>query len=472
MSVLLAGAERPLGRGELALAALAGLALALGAALPDLQLRFNLLGTAPGSTTTGIAFYATELVAWVLGLGTLAYAKARRRVTRGAWVLALLWSSALAWGAWQGLRQGYLPRGVLAELRALLLVPALLGLVALRPRAWVLALCAGAWGLVAGFAGLGLLLVLEPTGFANLSVVPVSVLMLPHALPLALLPSLALLALLLRQSSQANALRAFALGLLWCLLWLTFVRGLWVALGAATLALGLGALLSGQRKQAGRLLGWQALAALAGLLLALGLQRMASPDGAYLLKFRLQRLAQAAHLATPPPVAPQLGPPYSSLFQGLARKGGLYRNLAGAKGERSAVEQRVQDPSLSDRALMTRFAWQSFAKQPVRGAGLGSVLHYTYVEGMDRVTRDPHNGYLWLLKCGLAGLLAGLTILLLPLVGGLIAARRSRSGQALWALGGLGFLAASELFHTGWLQVPALLAWALVAAAALRPEDP
>ncbi len=456
------------GAADLGLAGLAGLALALAAALPGEKFHLDWLGASPGSLTRGVAFYAAEVAAWILGLLTLLWPGARRRIPPGASLLAGLWCLALAWGAWQGWRQGAAPRDILAEARAALLAPALLGLVALSPRGWTLALCAASFGLVLGFSLEALLLLLEPTGRANLSVVPVPVLMVEHNLPWILLLALGSLALLLRQALSPRGLRAYGLLLLWAFFWLSFLRSLWAALALGTAAAAAGLLLGRQAGAALRLLAWQAGLALAGLGLALLLQRAATPDGDYLLRFRLSRLAQALHLAQPPPPSPRLGPPNSALLRGLAAKGGLYRNLRGPASEPSAEAQRARDPSQEDRGMMRRLSWQAYLSHPLAGAGLGSLIRYSYLPGMDRVQRDPHQGYAWLLKCGALGLLAGAALLLLPLGRACAAARRREGWGASWALAGLATLAAAELFHVGWLQVPGLLAWALAAAAALR----
>lgn len=119
---------------------------------------------------------------------------------------------------------------------------------------------------------------------------------------------------------------------------------------------------------------------------------------------------------------------------------------------------------------MRSLSWDAYRRQPWAGAGLGSVVRYSYLPGMDRVQRDPHHGYLWLLKCGALGIVAGAAVLLLPLASALGSLRRRDAGRAAWAIACLSTLGVAELFHVGWLQVPTLLAWALAMAAALRRE--
>lgn len=470
MAVLVAERDAGEAPGSLVLAALAGLALALAAALPEVKLHLAVLGGSSGSTTQGVSFYGAELAGWSLGLVTLLSPRSRRRIPLGAGAIAVLWCLALAWGAWQGHRQGAELRDILAEGRAALLAPALLGLAALSPRGWRVALAIGTWGLCLGFLLQALLLMLEPTGQANLNVVPVAVLMAEHDLPWILLLALASMVLLLRQAQAGRALRGGALVLLWVFFWLTFLRSLWVALAVGTVVSAVGLFYRRQPSAALRLVAWQAGLALLGLGLALMLQRAVTPDGDYLLRFRLLRLAQSAHIAEPPPEAPMLGPPNSAVFRGLVRRGGLYRNVQGVPGEPSASIQRAQDPSETDRGLMRRLSWDQYRRHPLAGVGLGSLLRYSPVPGVARVQRDPHQGYAWLLKCGVPGLLAGAALLVLPLAGASCHLRRRRDLAPLWALAGLATLATAELFHVGWLQVPTLLAWALVAAAALRPE--
>ncbi len=455
---------------ELCLAFLAGLSLALAAALPDLKWTLDWMGTSPGSTTSGAGFYAAELVAWVFGLVALSWGPSRRRVPNSAFAIAALWCLAIGVGAWQGWRLGAVFRNIVAEGRSVLMVPALLGLLALNRRAWIVALCAGTWGLLVGVGLQTALLVLEPTGQTNYNIVPVPILMFEHNMPWFLLLALAELALLLRQSKESKALRLGGLLFLWLLLWLSFLRSLWLALAAGTLVAAIGLYLYGHAKQAWRLLTWQAMTAVLGLGLALLAQRATTPDGDFLLRFRLMRLGQVLHLYNPPSERTVLGPPNSALLQRLAIRGGLYAQISATDSKLTASKQRILDPSVDDRSIMVRLSWQAYRQYPWAGSGLGSVLEYNYPPNR-RVMRDPHNGYAWILKCGLLGILAVGAILLVPLVKALRGVGRPQQELPIAAIAALVILAAGEFFHTGWLQVPTLLAWAVVVAALLRPRE-
>lgn len=430
---------------------------------PEEKLSLGLLGGSPGSSTTGANPFYSEVGAFALAAWALAVPALRARIPAVLRWAALCWSAAVLAAGLRGLAGGNHYRDVLAEGRIVALAPALLALGALDGRGRRLAWSALAWGALAWCAWQAALVWAEPTGLCNMAIVPVAIAASEHG---AHLQWMSLLAAVVAGGLWLDGWGGLALCAgAWTLLWLSLVRGLWIAgpLGALTAALALA--LGGGLAASRRYLAFQAAGLLLGLLCAFGVYRAASPDGIFLLQFRLQRLAQGVHLAPAPAEHPELGSLNSGLFREIVRRGGLYRNLI--EHEEAALPGRP-DPSLVERDVMRRQALAAFKASPLLGSGLGLVLHIPTAQG-EKLLRDPHNGPSWFLAdMGLVGALCALAGLAALAQG--LWARRRRAGWVTAAAAAALLMALSlELVQPGILHASMWLPLAVLGTVLREP---
>jgi hypothetical protein len=414
--------------------------------LPDAKLSLGILGGSPGSETTGANPFYAELGAFALAVWALASRDLRGRIPGVARRLALGWCLVVGVSAVRGLAEGHHYRDVLAEARIAVLAPALLAVGALDSRGRRLARTALAAGLAAAMLVQFALICFSPTGLYSFLVVPVAITASSHDTALQWLSAIAavLAGGLWLSGWPALALAAGA----WLLLWLSLIRSLWLVapLGAATIAFFLFS--AGRRPWALRFVLTQVVACVLGLAACLAVYRTTTPDGIFLMQFRLQRMAQTLHLASAPPVAPDVGPYGSPLLREIARRGGLYRALDAPPQARSVEQERSQDPSLGMRKIEFNAFMGGFRRSPLLGQGLGLVIPIPITKGID-MDRDPESGPAWFLsKMGLLGAgFMGCGLLWMALA---LWRRRNRfTAQTAAAAGVLAMLAALEIFQTG-----------------------
>lgn len=430
-------------------------------AWPDLKLGLGLIGASPGSQSAGANLFLAEAGALIFGLWVLADGHLRRRVPRWAWAWGAAWIALLALASAWGLHRGWHPRDVAAEARSAALALAFWAFSSLDPAGRRL-LASGLLGGTAIWAlQQALLMACEPTGLSNLNIVPVAVLASSHDLGAqALLGFVVLGAGLAWGRGQFRGALLVLLGL-WALIWLSFLRALWLALplaGAVT-ALVLARTLGWRRALAWA--GLQLGAAVMSLSLLLLLLRALAPDAGFLLGFRLQRTAHALHLAVAPerPDCPGCGP----LLRKIVARGGLYHSLAD-QDRGLAQPLGTTDASGSERGQMLRGATAAFLASPWLGEGLGSLLRYRVPPQIERVQRDPHSGAAWfLMKLGLAGLL--FVVATATALGRALWTSRAPAAEQAFAAGVLALALGLEAFQAG-LLIPsyslACLAWAQV----------
>lgn len=427
----------------------AGLWILASLGWPDAKVSLGLLGGSPGSATQGMNFYLAELGAAALGIWVCVDRRRRARVPRWGWAFAALASSVVALAAVQGYRMGWHPRDIAAEARLLAMLPGLLAVLSLRTqeRGVLKAALIGGGALFA--LQQVLLLALEPKGLTNLNITPLPVVTVGH--DLAQQSLLGLLVLLMGGLlwGRGRVWVALATGF-WCLLWLSYLRALWITL---PLAAGVAAFFLARaegRTRALRYLAFQAGAALAGLLLCYGALSAFDPDSAFLFRFRLERTGQALKLLPPRPLQPSLPRGASALLvKGVAR-GFLYTPL----GQKPKPDANRVDPSGFDRGFMRREALRGFKESPWLGQGLGALYRYQLEPGIQRLQRDPHNGYAWVAgKMGLLGLLAWAAVLGLGLRA--LWQRRNAGAAAFAACLALALLL--DVFQCGALQPASLL---------------
>jgi hypothetical protein len=432
---------------------------------PEEKLSLGLIGGSPGSSSTGANLFIGEAGALLLGLWAIWDARLRQRFPHWVWVGALAWCALTVLAGLRGLAAQHHPRDVAAEARIGVFAPALLALCALDPAGRQLARRALAAGLAAWCLWQGALIAAEPTGLYNPNIVPVPVAASEHAMHLQWFPSLGILlagGLWMAPGLLGGLLATLA----WVPLWLSLVRAQWlmIPLGAAVAAAVLWR--GGQRGPVLRFLGLQIVAALLGMALTLGVYHASTPDGAFLFKFRLQRLAQSLHLAGPPPVAPDPGPACTPMLRGIVRRGGLYSDVAVA----AAVQQSRQlDPSLSDRGEMLRLSWQAFRASPLLGQGLGLVLQVPLARGEFRPARDPHNGLAWLAsKMGLIGV--AFMAAVLGALGWALWRRRKGGPLGAAASAALVMVLGMEAFEAGLLRYSLIMTLMLLLLALREPD--
>ncbi len=454
-------------RGERTYAAAVCAWLFLALALPDWKLGTALMGGSPGSLSQGANFYYSEL--GVLPLFAWALAVFRGRIASWVWLFSGVWTLLMAVAFVSGIFHGSHPRNALAEMRPVLLALDLVVLMAVIPQrrsslrgAFFLGWAAWVLGTFVSFA-------LDPSAAYAPNIVPVPVPAVDHNLHRLMLSALIGMALMLGKGTRSKTAWAVVL-IAWALVWLSYLRALWMAW---PLAVALGSLWlarQGQAKLAGRFLVSQALAALAALLLLLAAMHALAPDGEFLLKFRIYRSLQAAHLLAPLPERIQIEGDQSKALKDLAAQGGLFRNPSDNGRAPSAAEANRSDPSLSERALMLREAERAFEESPWFGKGLGHLFSYEIYPGNPALMRDPHNGYAWwLAKSGLFGM----ALLLGLLLWGLSSLSRG-SGQPIVLRTAqvcvFGLFLMLEFFQAGLLNADVALALAS-ALALLRGDE-
>jgi hypothetical protein len=382
--------------------------LFLSLALPEWKLGLGLLGPSPGSSTQGINLYFVEL--GVLPL--FAWALFRAKSPVWVWILGGVFFLLMALAFFSGLAHGSAPRDALAEIRPLLFAVDVFVLAALLPSARAWALGAFFYGWLAWAGATLLLFVVEPSAATNFNIVPVPVPALGHSLHGFWLCAVLGISLPLLRGWRSVPVWLLVL-LAWCLVWLSYVRALWIAWPLAALLASLWLWWRKDFSQARGFLTFQAAVmalSLAGLLL---LQSQFAPDGAFMLKFRLYRTLQAAHLVPALPEKLALQGHESVLLKNIALRGALFRGLNDPAQAPTALESNHADPSLADRALMIREALRAFKEAPLLGKGLGGLFHYEVYPGQARSVRDPHNGYAWwLAKSGALGASLALGLLL------------------------------------------------------------
>lgn len=435
-------------------ALLLALAVLVACAWPDLKVSFGILGGSPGSETQGANLFVSELLGIVFGF----WALLRRRATLSSqawWVAGLMLALGIP-AALQGLHLGWDPRNIAAEARFMVLAGALLAMASLEPadrRLLRLGLFAGI-GLYA--LQQALLVALEPSGLVNLNVLPLPAASSSH--DLAQQAQLGILILGLGMLSSAKRRALLAAVALWVLIWLSYLRALWLALPIAAV-IGVAYLMRrADAATAWRYLRFQVLALGLGLLTCLAGLWALNPDGYFLMLFRLHRTAQALHVAPPTALHPSVPVRCSPLLKAVVARGGLYYPL----GSTLRDQPISQDPSAFDRGLMRRQAWTAFKNHPGFGSGLGTLFKYQVNATTERLQRDPHNGYAWLAaKCGLWGL--GIAMVLL---GGLVRAlvRGPADGAAIAALA---LLVVLDIFQVSWLLPVMLLPCLVLLSASL-----
>lgn len=437
--------------------------------LPDAKLGLGILGGSPGSETRGANPFYAELGAFALAAWALLTPRLRARIPGLAQWLALAWCLVVGVSAVRGLAEGHHYRDVLAEARMAVLAPALIAVGALDSLGRGLAWKALAAGLAAAMLVQVALICLIPTGLYSFLVVPVAITASSHDTSLQWLSAIGVILAggLWLSGWPALALAAGA----WLLLWLSLIRSLWLVLplGAATAAFFL--FFAGQRAWALRFVSTQVCACLLGLAACLAVYRVTTPDGIFLMQFRLQRLAQTMHLASAPPIKPDVGPYASPLLRAVVRRGGLYRALDAPPQARSVAEERSLDPSLGMRKMEFNAFMGEFKRFPFLGQGLGLTLDIPTAKGIDR-DRDPESGVAWFLsKTGLLG--AGFVACGLSWMALALWRRRARfTAQTAAAAGVLAMLAALEIFETGIMHSTVWLPMLILGAVLMEgPED-
>lgn len=434
--------------------------------LPEILMSLPGLGSAAGSASAQARVSLAELLC--LGLGS--WAMLRLKPSRPVLAASALWLALCVLAGLRGWQQGWGLKNVLAESRVALAAPALLLLEAWAARARSLL-----W--LSWLAGCGLLwlwqmglMLLEPSGLANLSVLLLPAPALEHVMQL-WVPCAALVLLL---SLRPGRISLLAASLLWVALWLTYIRALWVALAVAALLLALGLGLNKSWREASKALGRAAAAGILGLLLCMAGLALFSRDGAFLLGFRVYRTAQALHLAPATASAPDLGAWVSPQLRQQALHGGLYASVKVAsrqgtldKLHAQAALAKSRDESLGDRQVMRQAALAAWRSSPWLGQGLGA-LQERQLFGQATLMRDPHSGLLWLLwKLGLLGSF----LLALLLAWRLKLAWAGPRDEFAWALGLLALALLCELYYVSPLGQPGLF-WILAASALwARPKQ-
>jgi hypothetical protein len=379
---------------------LAGLWIFVSLLWPEGKLSLGLLGGSPGSTTSGANPTYAECGAFFLAAWALAVPGLRRRIPLAVAGVAAGWILIVALAGLRGWLAGHALRDVFAEARIIALSPALLALATLDAAGRRVAWKALAAGIAAWSLWQAALIWAEPTGFCSMDIVPIAITASQHATDVLWLAALgAIQAGLWLPAWPGLALAGGA----WVLLWLSLIRSLWLAVPLGALAAAGMLCFGSQRPRAVRFAALQALALALGLACTILVHGVRSPDGIFLLEFRLQRMAQGLHLAPAPAQNPDTGDRSSALFRAIVRRGGLYRSLDASPADPSIASQRAVDPSLDQRRGMRSLALRAFRSSPLLGQGLGLVFQVPTTTGF-LATRDPHSGLAWFLsKMGLLG---------------------------------------------------------------------
>jgi hypothetical protein len=267
------------------------------------------------------------------------------------------------------------------------------------------------WG-VSGFlvwAGVNaVLFAVEPSGFCNPNVTPISVPMFIHSLHLVWL--FPVLAMSTASSGLPVPRQAAFSGIAWFFVWLSYLRALWLGWPVAVLA-GIPAWwVAGGFRATLRFVAGQALGFALGTAIVIGYLGLSSGDGLFLLGFRAYTSAHAVRLVSPPMMKFEAPAWTSVTLRWLSRTGRLF-SFKGV-GDRAG-----EDASASDRQAMAQRARKIFLENPVLGGGLGITYRYSPVHGRWVEWNNPHNGYWWWLSK--TGLLGSLVILLIGLWSGI-----------------------------------------------------